>query len=177
MEEKLMNIITHYGVLSQLEYLQTEVMELAEAIVECELAKEAIDENGNLIFGLKAFKENIKGELADNLVMLNQIKVFYDCNVELFDIELADKKYSFTMLKSFARDIHRLSISVVETEMFKQTNGFYNILDIADICNNLEKVFYALKSFALLYDINQEDLQKVMEFKINRQLERIENEN
>jgi NTP pyrophosphatase (non-canonical NTP hydrolase) len=177
MEEKLLDIIVHYGVLSQLEYLQTEMVEFIEAVAEYELAKEAIDENDNQVFSLKSFEEHIKEELADNLVMLHQVKVFYDCNIDLGDLELSHKVYDFKQLKQYAKEVYRLSVSVFEAEKFREQNDHYNIFDIVGITSHLEKVLTILECFRQLYDISQEDLEKVMEFKVDRQIERIENEN
>ena len=68
MEEKLLQIINHYGVMPQLKYLQSEVFELNEAIINHEWLK---SERG---------MENISHiteELADIMVMLCQFKEHY----------------------------------------------------------------------------------------------------
>ena len=39
MNEKELKVITHYGVLPQLKYFQSEVFELSEAIINCEMGR------------------------------------------------------------------------------------------------------------------------------------------
>ena len=176
MEDNLLFIINYYGVLEQLEYLQSEVVELVEAISNYELACEAIDENDELVFNVATYKKCIIGELADNFVMLNQLKVFYDCNIQLEDFELVDKRYNFKQLKDYAKEVYKLSLAVYEAEKFKRENDRYHIFDMADVLKRLEKVFEMLECFRQMYNISQEDLDEVMNFKIERQLGRIENE-
>lgn len=66
MEEKLLEIISHYGVTPQLKYFQSEVYELTEAIL--------FDE-----FTTSSYREihHIAEELADCLVMLKQFQLYY----------------------------------------------------------------------------------------------------
>lgn len=65
-KRKLKDIIKNYGVKAQIKYWATEVQELNEAIIEYEMQKS------------KEQYEHIVEELADNLVMLNQIRYFYN---------------------------------------------------------------------------------------------------
>lgn len=88
MEEKLKQIINHYGVLPQLKYLQSEVFELNEAIIQQEERKRnpidivfnalepiiAILNNRKEIYSTDAIKE----EIADVMVMLKQIQLYYN---------------------------------------------------------------------------------------------------
>ena len=67
MEQKLLKIINHYGVLPQLKYFQSEVFELNEAIIDYE----------HDYFGHKS-KEHITEEIADVTVMLLQFKEHYN---------------------------------------------------------------------------------------------------
>jgi len=71
MEEKLLKIINHYGVLPQLKYFQSEVFELNEAII-CEEISKHDDEVNNY----KSIKD-IAEEIADVCVMLLQFKEYY----------------------------------------------------------------------------------------------------
>ena len=71
MEENLLKIINHYGVLPQLKYFQSEVFELNEAII-CEEISEHNDEVNNY----KSIKD-IAEEIADVCVMLLQFKEYY----------------------------------------------------------------------------------------------------
>lgn len=72
MEEKLLQIINHYGVLSQLKYFQSEVFELNEAIISCEY-----DDFSYYDEVCKSNKNHITEELADVMVMLCQFKEYY----------------------------------------------------------------------------------------------------
>lgn len=74
MEEKLLKIIKHYGVLPQLKYFQSEVFELNEAIIKRE------EDYGFSETTVKMDKENIKHiteEIADVMVMLSQFQEYY----------------------------------------------------------------------------------------------------
>ena len=69
MEEKLLKIINHYGVIPQLKYFQSEVFEFNEAIITRELLEE-IDEQW-------VEEKHIAEEIADVMVMLCQFKEYY----------------------------------------------------------------------------------------------------
>ena len=74
MEEKLLKIINHYGVLPQLKYFQSEVFELNEAIIKYEdYYYENYDEGIGKIEWVK-WREHIAEEIADVEVMLLQLK-------------------------------------------------------------------------------------------------------
>ena len=66
MENKLLEIINHYGVMPQLKYFQSEVFELNEAIIKAENPFEPIQDI-----------EHIAEEIADVEVMLLQFKEYY----------------------------------------------------------------------------------------------------
>lgn len=66
MEDKLKQIIKHYGVLPQLKYFQSEVYELTEAILwEGFTTNNYID------------TKHIAEEIADVMVMLKQFQLYY----------------------------------------------------------------------------------------------------
>ena len=71
MKEDLLKIIKHYGVNHQQRKLQEEVFELNEAIIQAE-EFHRFNERYN-IFN----KQNIKEEIADVLVMLEQFRLYY----------------------------------------------------------------------------------------------------
>ena len=76
MDDKLKQIINHYGVLPQLKYLQSEVFEFNEAILEFEtLGKNDCFEEQYDFYKIK--KEHITEEMADVFVMLFQFKEHY----------------------------------------------------------------------------------------------------
>ena len=75
MEDKLLKIINHYGVLPQLKYLQSEVFELNEAIIQKEYPAIAKDKKP---YELEMYeKKHITEEIADVMVMLCQLKEHY----------------------------------------------------------------------------------------------------
>lgn len=80
MKEKEKQIIEHYGVISQLKYMQTEMFEFIEAVINYDL-KETIEYEIPLT-ELIGSKEHIEEEYADLTMMLEQIKVYYNLNEE-----------------------------------------------------------------------------------------------
>ena len=66
MNDKLKQIIKHYGVLPQLKYFQSEVYELTEAVLWYEITPEIIKDT-----------QFIAEELADVMVMLKQFQLYY----------------------------------------------------------------------------------------------------
>ena len=64
MKDKLLEIIEHYGVMSQLKYFQSEVFELNEAIIKHESS------GGEY--------QHIVEEIADVMVMLGEFVSYYD---------------------------------------------------------------------------------------------------
>ena len=80
MEEKLLKIINHYGVLPQLKYFQSEVFELNEAIIQKEYPALAKDKKP---YELEMYeKKHITEEIADVMVMLEQFKLYYGISSE-----------------------------------------------------------------------------------------------
>jgi len=73
MKENLLKIINQYGVIPQLKHFQSEVFELNEAIINHEwLKSERGMEN----------KQHIAEEIADVMVMLEQIRLYYEIEHE-----------------------------------------------------------------------------------------------
>lgn len=66
MREKILSIISFYGVIPQLKYMQTEMFEFIEAVI-----------NYNNLSNEKN-KEHIEEEYADLMVMLEQFHAYYD---------------------------------------------------------------------------------------------------
>jgi len=78
MEEKLLEIINHYGILPQLKYFQSEVFELNEAILQYEHINNYDLTSSNFkAYGNNQMKEHIAEEIADVEVMLLQFKEYY----------------------------------------------------------------------------------------------------
>lgn len=84
MEDKLLKIINHYGVMPQLKYFQSEVFELNEAIIIYEDERPHLDDEADEGY-IKMLKEHIAEEIADVLVMVNQFIQYYDISGD--DIE------------------------------------------------------------------------------------------
>lgn len=76
--EKLLTIISHYGVIPQLKYLQTEIFEFNEAVIKHEDDIYYMAEPQDI----QTSKEHIEEEFADVMVMLEQFKVFYELDNE-----------------------------------------------------------------------------------------------
>jgi len=93
MEEKLLKIINHYGVIQQLKYFQSEVFELNEAIVRH-------DEEG---YPNDISTEHIAEEIADVEVMLLQFKEYYHIDGNNI-IKIMDKKID-RQLKRIEKEI------------------------------------------------------------------------
>ena len=87
MEEKLLQIINHYGVLPQLKHFQSEVFELNEAIIDYENRK-SVSNFDLRFFGATVVpsKEHIIEEIADIQFMLNQFKKYY----KIYDSEIEE---------------------------------------------------------------------------------------
>ena len=66
MKEKVLRIINNYGVIPQLKYMQTEMFEFVEAVI-----------NYNNLSNEKN-KEHIEEEYADIMVMLEQFHAYYN---------------------------------------------------------------------------------------------------
>ena len=66
MKEKVLKIINNYGVMNQLKYMQTEMFEFVEAVI-----------NYNNLSNEKN-KEHIEEEYADLMVMLEQFHAYYN---------------------------------------------------------------------------------------------------
>lgn len=167
MEKDLLEIINHYGVLNQLEYYQTEVWELDNAIQEYEYTdRYGIEELE------KHLKEHIKEELSDNFVMLYQFKEYYKLDFELLKEIITFDSNPLRYLKIFFKDVHRLSRKIIEIEAL----GFIIGMDSLELKGLLKLVLYELKQFQAYYGITDEEIEEVMRFKIERQKERMKNE-
>lgn len=80
MKEDLLKIIEHYGVGNQLRKLNEESYELIEAVRDYQ---EDYEKTKGVQDGInKYFKDNILEEFADCMVLLEQIKVYYNLDNE-----------------------------------------------------------------------------------------------
>ena len=82
MEDKLLKIISYYGIKEQLKYIHSEYFELDEAILnEREISFNSEGDIGDLL-ALDKAKEHITEEIADVLVMLEQFRLYYNISIE-----------------------------------------------------------------------------------------------
>lgn len=96
MEEKLLKIISFYGVIPQLKYFQSEVFELNEAILEYE---HFYLHTGKAMTYYNMSTEHIAEEIADVMVMLEQFKFYY--GIEDMDVKEI-------MIKKIDRQLERI---------------------------------------------------------------------
>ena len=93
MDEKLLQIINHYGISEQLKYIHSEYFELDEAILHYENSKYFSDE-----YGIDDL-EHIIEEIADVMVMLRQFQLYY---------EIKDEDIKKIMQEKIDRQIERI---------------------------------------------------------------------
>ena len=94
MKDKLLKIINHYGVLSQLKYFQSEVFEFNEAVIDTEIYSSVYGEIE------KYDTDHITEEIADILVMLKQFQLYY---------EISNEDIKSIMNKKIDRQIERIN--------------------------------------------------------------------
>lgn len=76
MEEKLLKIINHYGIIPQLKYIHSEYFELDESILDYEKSGwDFSDEDCEYIE--REYRRHIAEEIADIMVMLKQFQYYY----------------------------------------------------------------------------------------------------
>lgn len=75
-------------------------------------------------------------------------------------------------LKHFQSETYELAEAILFNEL---TTNFYG--DREHIVEEIADVMVMLEQFKLHYGIKEEELKDIMEYKINRQLERIKKEN
>lgn len=115
MEEKLLKIINHYGVLPQLKYFQSEVYELGEAIWEYQSSGWDFDYEDCEELE-KKYSNHIAEEIADVIVMLKQFQYYY---------EIEDKEIEEVMKYKINRQLERISNIKDIVYNCSQNNYFY----------------------------------------------------
>lgn len=177
MEEKLLKIINHYGVIPQLEYYQSELWELYEAIIDysyVEVYKGSPAE--------KYHKGHIAEEIIDNCVMLYQFPLYYyekldEHNIAPYEFKTDNYEHIDNIneyLKDFQKSIFKLNRVVIIAEEREQ--DFISEYLYEEVTYAVDEVIYKLLSIKEYYHIPTKDLRNIGEYKINRQIERIENE-
>ena len=99
MRKKILSIISFYGAMNQLKYMQTEMFEFIEAIFQYEEQKRACLETCSRLHCDKE-KEHIEEEYADLMVMLEQFHAYYD---------LDDMHISEVMHQKIDRQLDRIA--------------------------------------------------------------------
>ena len=179
MEDKLLNIINHYGVMPQLKYFQSEVFELNEAIINYESARKSI-----YVHDFVTLRKNIAEELADNYVMVYQFPKYYYEKLDVHNIapyEFKTDNYEviddiLIYLKNFQKEeLCKFTCAVaIAEEREQEWISEYNYELITEAVDN---IIYKLKSIQVYYGISEETIEEVMKYKIDRQIGRIKNEN
>lgn len=181
MKKDLLDIISFYGVLHQLEYYQSEVWELNEAIINAEnYEPNPNDSYTKLCCNTNSYVEHIKEELADNFVMLYQFNEYYRLGVNMIKVEeYVEVGNILEFSKSLVRHIHKLVKDIIEYEC-RNNEYYYSDEDRSDMevfmKDKLLIVLYKLKNIQAYYGITDEEIEEVMRFKIERQKERMKNE-
>lgn len=172
MNEELLKIISFYGVIPQLEYYQSEVWELNEAISEYETER----------YHYLPSIDHIAEEIADNCVMLYQIPLYYYQKLEVHNIapyEFKTDNYEQIMnineyIKDFTKTIFKLNRVVIIAEEREQDYIEYYYEEIIDA---VDEVLYKLMSIKEYYGISNKKLEEIGKYKINRQIGRLTKEN
>ena len=179
MKEDLLKIINNYGVMNQLEYYQTEVWELNDAIsnYHYEEYKYYPSVEDILI-------AHIKEELADNYVMLYQFPQYYYERLECHNIapyEFKTDNYEhieedgiLEYLKKFQKDVCKLTCAIAVAEEREQ--DYISEYRYNDVISAIDTIIYKLKSIQEYYKIKDKEIERVMKYKVDRQIERIKNE-
>ena len=104
MQEKLLQIVNHYGIDKQLKYIHSEYFELDEAILNYWSDETYYDEVE------KYDKNHIAEEIADVMVMLKQFQYYYG---------IEDKNIEEIMNHKIDRQLKRIESEIPENETFK----------------------------------------------------------
>lgn len=178
MKEELLKIINNYGVMPQLEYYQTEIWELNEAIKDYQSSGwDFRDEECIQIE--QEYKKHIAEELGDNYVMLYQFPEYYYERLEEHNIapyEFKTDNYEnieniADYLKKFQKDVCKLTCTIAIAEEREQ--DFISEYKYEIITEAIDNIIYKLKSIQYYYGIEDKEIEEIMKYKVERQLERI----
>ena len=149
MEEKLKKILNHYGEEAQSNQYRQELSELTVGLT-------------------KKDDENIKEEIADVKVMTKQALMFE--GVDLKNYKELKEKYRLKIENDKKRIEYILSVILVVIQERILVEGKWTIGE------DIAALEYYLDRYMEINNISKEEIEKEMEHKINRQLERIERE-
>lgn len=91
-------------------------------------------------------------------------------------IEIINNYGVIPQLKYFQSEIFELNEAIISAEEFKKYNDRYNIFNLSNIAEEIADVMVMLKQFQYYYGITDEQIEKIMKYKIDRQLKRMEGE-
>lgn len=119
MKEKEKQIIEHYGVIPQLKYMQTEMFEFIEAVIEREIHWNFDTE----IQDIKPLDKHIEEEYADLTMMLEQFKEYY---------HLDENNIQKIKEQKIERQLERIKVSELDKlqQENKKLNGTIQTYDI-----------------------------------------------
>lgn len=178
MKEELLKIINNYGVMPQLEYWHTEVWELNEATKDYQNSGWDFSDE-ECIQIEQEYKKHIAEELADNYVMLYQFPEYYyerleEHNIEPYELKIGNYEKIDNIadyLKKFQKDVCKLTCTIAIAEEREQ--DYINEYSYGNIIEQITLIFYKLKNIQYYYEIEDKEIEEVMKYKIERQLERI----
>lgn len=162
--DNLLYIAEYYGMDNQLEYLMSELRELIEAVTIYEFNK------------TKENQEHVGEEITDNKVLLSQIFVEYDLKMG------QEKKYERIknipeFLDKYCRTIYKIYREIIE--YWSDEYYYYEPVEEQHkdrISKYWTEAMDMLLNLEVFYDIPSEFMDKMFDFKVNRQIERIRKE-
>lgn len=175
--DNLLYIAEYYGMDNQLEYLMSELRELIEAVIEAQCYKpRKYDTLAKMNVNIKSLKNHIGEEITDNKVLLSQIFVKYDLNMG------QEKKYETIknipeFLDKYCRTIYKLYREIIE--YWSDEYYYYEPVEEQHkdrISKYWTEAMDMLLNLEVFYNIPSEFMDKMFDFKVNRQIERIRKE-
>ena len=183
----LLKIINNYDVVPQLEYYQSEVWELYEAIFDYENTyfepytdysiepERSVSEEEQK----KYLKKHIAEEITDNCVMLYQFPLYYyerldEHNIAPYEFKTDNYEHIEDIneyFKKFMKSIFKLNRAVIIAEERDQDYISEHLYE--EVTYAVDEVIYKLVSIKEHYHISTKDLKEIGEYKINRQLKRM----
>lgn len=93
-------------------------------------------------------------------------------------LKIIDTYKIMPQLKYFQSEVFELNESIIYYEIFdnSEDGGIKSMNDMYKnhIAEEIADVLVMLEQFKLYYNINNEDIEKIMDYKIDRQIKRIE---
>lgn len=175
--DNLLYIAEYYGMDNQLEYLMSELRELIEAVIEAECYEaNTTDSLGKRNANINKYRDHIGEEITDNEVLLGQIAVVHD--IEIAPASECKKITNVNKwLDEYCRTIYKVYREVIE--YWSDEYYYYEPVEAqhkAKISKYWNEAIDMLIDLELYYGIKAEFMDKMFDFKVNRQIERIRKE-